>query len=225
MARIWWWKKRNVVNKMLVFIVNNLLYFECLHCCILRKIRSTSFNLHWQYILESCIDFSPTLDLFHQNAKTTVVWFSPPCSATAFSYWIILQSQKLNVGKTTTEYHQWTPSFIDLNTVCLNKFWEKFESSKKLGSPYPKLGGTPCMIYTGKYVTFCESWRNQAQFCTLWDFYDYDDGWAQWLGSPLTQAHLAKIDQLLLLKAKGGKWESLVLGSSSTSRETTLGGK
>ena len=77
MARIWWWKKRNVVNKMIVFIVNNLLYFECLHCCILRKNCSTSFSLHWQYILESCIDFSPTLDLFHQNAKTTSMVFTP----------------------------------------------------------------------------------------------------------------------------------------------------
>ena len=63
-------------------------------------------------------------------------------------------SPKPNVGKTTTEYHQWTPSFIDLNTVCLNKFWEKFESSKKLGLPYPKLGGTPCMIYI--YGKICD---------------------------------------------------------------------
>ena len=211
MARIWWWKNEEKCCKQ----------DDCIHCkqshCIwmLTLLYSKKSSAFIDNVLEECIDISPQPWIFFIKMPKPLVWFSPPCSA--FSYWIILQSQKRNVGKTTTEYHQSTPSFIDLDTVCLNKFCMWYWSSKKARL-------TLYEIYGGKYVTFCESWRNQAQFCTLWDFYDYDDGWAQWLCSPLTQAHLAKIDQLLL-KAKGGKWESLVLGSSSTSRETTLGGK
>ena len=215
MARIWWWKNEEKCCKQ----------DDCIHCkqshCIwmltllYSKKSSASFRLHWQCIGRMYWHFSTTLDLFHQNAKTTSMVFTPLLSV--FLVFLLNYSPKPNVGKTTTEYHQWTPSFIDLDTVCLNKFCMWYWRSKK-----SRL--TLYEIYGGKYVTFCESWRNQAQFCTLWDFYDYDDGWAQWLCSPLTQAHLAKIDQLLL-KAKGGKWESLVLGSSSTSRETTLGGK
>ena len=158
--------------------------------------------------------FSTTLDLFHQNAKTTSMVFTPLLCVFLLNY----------SPKPKAERWQNHNRISSVNPIFYRPWYRVSQQVLYVVLTLQKSRLTLYEIYGGKYVTFCESWRNQAQFCTLWDFYDYDDGWAQWLCSPLTQAHLAKIDQLLL-KAKGGKWESLVLGSSSTSRETTLGGK
>ena len=113
MARIWWWKNEEKCCKQ----------DDCIHCkqshCIwmLTLLYSKKSSAFIDNVLEECIDISPQPWIFFIKMPKPLVWFSPPCSA--FSYWIILQSQKLNVGKTTTEYHQWTPSFIDFDTRCL----------------------------------------------------------------------------------------------------------
>ena len=77
MARIWWWKNEEKCCKQ----------DDCIHCkqshCIwmltllYSKKSSASFRLHWQCIGRMYWHFSTTLDLFHQNAKTTSMVFTP----------------------------------------------------------------------------------------------------------------------------------------------------
>ena len=145
MARIWWWKNEEKCCKQ----------DDCIHCkqshCIwmltllYSKKSSASFRLHWQCIGRMYWHFSTTLDLFHQNAKTTSMVFTPLLSV--FLVFLLNYSPKLNVGKTTTEYHQWTPSFIDLDTVCLNKFCMWYWRSKKSRlTLYEIYGGKICDI-------------------------------------------------------------------------------